>query len=407
MKVAQLTYSANPSSACVKLSHALNDLGVKSDIIAVESHSDVDALLIQEDIVDKSIRHAKYLYEKAQIRLLYPHKTGMFFDKSDYGVSWRILNKIICNYDIINLHYINGMLSYDTIRKLSKERKKIVWTMHDCWAFTGGCHHGCDGYMVDCGKCKVLNSSCQNDLSHQILLDKLRKWNDVDIHIVSPSSWMNNKVAKSRIFKNKDYRHILNGIDLEQFKRNKKQNIDKYTLLVGALSPVSSPYKGYNELVNIMNIYAKTQPEYAKKTKLVFFGDCSYEQVRFDFPECIEIEALGVVKNGPALANIYSNADAYISTSQFDNLPTTIIEALACGTLSVCFDIGGIGDIIEHMSTGYLVKKNKYNDFIDGILWCLNADSSNAANLCRLNAENKFDMYTMAHSYKMLYEELV
>lgn len=405
MKVVQVTYGADNSSVCVKLNEELNRQGIDSEVVSINSKIESGINVVKENLVSRIIRHIRYLYENMVINLKYDKKPNAIFDISDYGLSHHRLKQVLQEYDIINMHYINGMISYKDIKWLSNSGKVVLWTMHDCWAFTGGCHHGCDKYQKECGSCKIINSTQDNDISRKIIRNKKNAYGQGPMIIVSPSNWMDNKVSKSSIFKENEHICILNGIDLDIFKPYPRKLCDKYMLLSGAVSPVTSPFKGYSKLVDIMKKVTVKYPGLLENMKLVFFGGCELSQIRNDFDNRIKIETLGYIRDREELAKIYSMSDVFLSTSVTDNLPTTIIEAAACGTPTVAFNVGGISDIIEDGRTGKLIENFDVEAYADSLVWLMNADNEHIREACRRRMEEYFDISDMAFKYKQLYQE--
>ncbi len=410
MKVAQLTYSARPSSAVTRLSLTLRKLGVDSDIIAIHASEGLSARLVRRSFLRKVKNRLQYIREKHDVDSNYPQHSDMYFSTGDFGVSENQLLKMLLGYDVINLHWINGMLSYELIRKICELGKPVFWTMHDCWAYSGGCHHGCENYENSCGTCPVLGSHSADDLSRKNFHHKQELWGDKEIIPISPSHWMHNRVQRSALFKGKRAFCVGNGIDLDVFNPKRKHRqfgSDKYNLLVGADSPVSSPYKGFSSTVEVMKIIAETKPELAQRIRLIFFGSkCAPEVVRSYFSDCYEVQVLGYISNQEELASVYADTDLFLATSIYDNLPTTLIESLACGTPVAAFDTGGISDIVQHQRNGYLAPRLDAQEMAAGIDWILanNVDNVLGEN-GRRYAEENFADTLMAENYMKLYEQ--
>ena len=164
--------------------------------------------------------------------------------------------------DIIHLHWIcGGMLRIEELKQINKP---IVWTLHDMWAFTGGCHYsdGCDRFQQDCGNCLQLNKSGKKDLSRSILRRKKRTWSGLDITIVTPSKWLAECAKESSLFKNRRIEVIHNGLDLNLFKPIDKATAreiwdlptDKKLILFGAMSATSDHRKGFDLLYEGLNV---------------------------------------------------------------------------------------------------------------------------------------------------------
>jgi len=134
--------------------------------------------------------------------------------------------------DIIHLHWVNfGMLSIQNIRQLLDTGKPVYWTLHDMWAFTGGCHHSgnCMNFQQSCGNCQeFMKQPGENDLSHQRWTQKFNAFQAPNLHIITCSDWLKNRAASSSILKNQRIESIPNAINTELFKPAEKQNAKRF-----------------------------------------------------------------------------------------------------------------------------------------------------------------------------------
>jgi len=313
--------------------------------------------------------------------------------------------------DIIHLHWIcGGMLRIEELKQINKP---IVWTLHDMWAFTGGCHYsdGCDRFQQDCGNCQQLNRSSKNDLSRSILRRKKKEWNGLDITIVTPSRWLAECAKESSLFKNRRVEVIHNGLDLNLYKPIDKifarkiwdWPIDKKLILFGAMSATSDHRKGFDLLYEGLKQLAA---KWSDKAELVVFGSSEPENPP-DFG--LPVHYLGRLHDDISLALLYAAADVMVTPSRQDNLPNTVVESLACGTPVVAFDIGGMPDMIESQINGYLANSFDTSDLAAGINWVL-SDNSRHKELCikaREKAVACFDIEKIARQYTELYREVL
>ncbi len=312
--------------------------------------------------------------------------------------------------DIIHLHWIcGGMLRIENLKRINKP---IIWTIHDMWAFTGGCHYsdGCDRFQQDCGNCPQLNRSGENDLSWSILRRKKKAWSRLDITIVTPSRWLAECAQKSSLFKDRRIEVIHNGLDLNLFKPIDTTTareiwdlpIDKKLILFGAMSATSGHRKGFDLLHEGLQQLAV---RWSGKAELVVFGSSEPENPP-DFG--LPVHYLGHLHDDVSLALLYAAADVMVTPSRQDNLPNTVVESLACGTPVVAFDIGGMPDMIEHHINGYLAKPFNTSDLAAGINRVL-SDKNHHKELC-INAREKavacFDIKKVARQYESLYQEI-
>ena len=280
--------------------------------------------------------------------------------------------------DVIHLHWINqGMLSLKDIRRIIESGKPIVWTMHDMWPFTGICHYAgdCDKYTTHCENCPILYKGNKKDLSFHTFQQKKRMLEGSHIHFVSCSQWLGNMAKRSKLIGNHSIVSIPNAINTNLFKPRDKQAarhklglpMDKQLLLFGSMK-TTDKRKGIDYLVNACELLAKSHPDFCKQLGVVILGKESnlYESL-FPFP----IYSMNYVNSEKELADIYNAVDLYVTPSLQDNLPNTIMEAMACGIPCVGFNVGGIPEMIDHLHNGYVADYKSAEDFANGIHWAL------------------------------------
>jgi glycosyltransferase involved in cell wall biosynthesis len=312
------------------------------------------------------------------------------------------------NPDIVHLHWIaGGMIK---IEDLAKINKPIVWTLHDNWAFTGGCHikWSCEKYTNSCGACPVLGSIKEYDLSKKGWIRKNKVFKNINMIIATPSQWLYDCSKKSSLLKDKRHKVIPNPIDVDLFKPVDKSisrkiwNLpqDKKLIAFGAVSATSDINKGFKELSEALYKIADK-----KNIELVVFGS-SQPKNPPDFG--FKTHYLGHLHDDVSLVTLYSAVDVVVVPSLQENLSNTIMESLACGTPVVAFNVGGNSDMIEHLKNGYLAKAFDIDDLRNGIEWVLN--TPNYDELCK-NAREKvlreFDSKIVAKRHIELYEEVL
>jgi glycosyltransferase involved in cell wall biosynthesis len=314
--------------------------------------------------------------------------------------------------DILNLHW--ACAGYLQVETLARFPYPMVWTLHDMWAFTGGCHYSetCDSYTHTCGACPQLGSTDPQDLSHWVWQRKQRAWAQTNLTIVTPSHWLADCARRSSLFQHRRIEVIANGIDLSQYCPQEKSYVrqqlglplHKKLILFGAINAESDLRKGFQFLQPTLKTLSHMG--WADQVELVVFGAKAPSQPPdLGFP----CHYLGSLNTEPALAQVYAAADVFVAPSVQDNLPNTVLEALACGTPAVAFGVGGMPDLIEHQRQGYLAQPFDTADFAQGIAWVL-ADSIRLQHLghaARLKAEQSFDGNQQAQRYHALFAELL
>mgnify|MGYP004526499615 CR=1 FL=1 len=271
------------------------------------------------------------------------------------------------NPDVIHLHnihgyYINIEILFDYLKKANK---KVVWTLHDCWAFTGHCAYfdyvGCNKWKEGCKECPQ-----KKEYPNSLLMDSsewsFNKKKDIftgvtDLTIVTPSKWLAGLVKQSYLSEYK-VEVINNGIDLDIFKPTKSDFRERYGLenkfIILGVASVWDRRKGLQYLVNLAE---KIDDDY----KVIIVGVS--EKQKKSLPKNI----IGITRtnNIRELVEIYSAADVFVNPTLEDNFPTTNLEAIACGTDIITFDTGGSSESAIYY--GYVTNDKSVDDIIKAI----------------------------------------
>lgn len=281
--------------------------------------------------------------------------------------------------DIIHLHWINqGMLSLGDIRKILLSGKPIVWTMHDMWPCTGICHHAreCSHYQQECHHCPfIYGGGNKNDLSTQIFRKKKALYKLAPITFIACSHWLEERAQSSNLLLGQTVTNIPNPINTNLFKpRNKKEARSKCHLpqnrkliLFGSVKSTDKR-KGIDYLIESCNLLVQKHPELKQSMAVVAFGNQSQQlESLLPFP----VYPLNYVKNERDLVDVYNAVDLFVTPSLEENLPNTIMEAMACGIPCIGFQVGGIPEMIDHLHNGYVAQYKSAEDFANGIYWAL------------------------------------
>lgn len=318
------------------------------------------------------------------------------------------------NPDLVNLHWINeGFLQIETLAKLGKP---LVWTLHDMWPFTGGCHYSqsCQNYQTACGACPQLGSQRQRDLSRSIWTRKQKAWQSLNLTIVALCDWMATAARSSSLFRQARIERIPNGIDPSLYRPLDSQMarqllglpLEKRLVLFGSLQATRDRRKGFHLLQPALQMLQQTDD--SREIELVVFGASRPDSTQAAPEFGLKTHYLGSFKDDLTLALIYSAVDLFVLPSTEENLANTILEAMACGTPCVAFQIGGMPDLIEHQQTGYLAKPNDIADLAQGLSWVL-ADERHAqlAERSRQKVMQEFTLERQARCYAQLFAELL
>ena len=401
--------------AVKRISKALTYSGVNSKILVQKKSGNEGTISeVSADLFSKISYLARFTFDESYIRLFTKQERGRFSNPFP-GVD--ISNHTLIKYaDIINLHWINGgFLSLNSLYKLKNLRKPIIWTLHDMWAFTGGCHYSleCGKYLCECTQCPSLLFHGKRDLSYKIFNHKIKFFKDFDPSIVTCSKWLADEVRRSSLLKDKNVYVIPNPLNTELFKPFNKNEAreklslekDKYILLIGAMN-LKDKRKGFIYLIDALKHIVETSIEQSKNIELVTFGKIGKKMAN-ELP--YKVHQFGVIKDEKTLVDLYNASDIYIAPSIQDNLPNTVAESIACGTPVIAFRTGGMPDMIEHMINGYLAEPNSYKDLANGIITFINdPDLMNEMKAkCREKALKLFDNDEVANRYLRVYENLL
>lgn len=302
--------------------------------------------------------------------------------------------------DVVNLHWVNyGQLSPEGIAQI---RSPVVWTLHDMWAFTGGCHHStdCERYTTNCGFCPVLNSREPNDLSRQLWQRKRTAWRNQSFRVVTPSTWLANRAGQSSLLGAMPRSVIPNPLDLSKFRPGDKELARRrlglpshaQIILFAAQQPLSNRAKGFHLLWQAMQLL---RARGSKAELLVLGHGLEKEKASAPFP----IHYLGYRTSDDDIVSAYQSADVFTLPSLYENLPNTIAEALACGTPSVAFNVGGIPDLILPGTTGFLAPPYDIPELSKCIEACLAAPGRSLEQNARKHAESMLSMASVGRAY--------
>lgn len=315
------------------------------------------------------------------------------------------------NPDVVHLFWVTG--GFVRPETLARIGKPLIWTLHDMWPFTGGCHYDdeCGRYRQDCGSCPILGADKPNDLSRRVLNRKRDAWRGVDLTVVATSRWMADCARESSLFRGRRIELIPNGFDVLKYKPLDKQaarrafNLPegKRLVLFSSFGAVSDSRKGFQHLIPALQ---NLSPERKAGIELVVLGSARPEN-----PVDLGMPAHYIEHLHDEISQVllYSAVDVLVLPSQQENLANTVIEAMLCGVPAVAFAIGGMLDSIDHRESGYLARPFDAADLGEGI-WFVIADRTvqqamSAA--ARARAEQRFDVRDIARCYESLYQDVI
>lgn len=292
-----------------------------------------------------------------------------FFDAAGFGskkATQRLVEKMIeYDPDIIHLHnihgyYVNVEILFNYLKTCGK---KIVWTLHDCWAFTGHCAHfdyaNCNKWQSGCFMCPETSNYPKSLCDHSTVNYERKKesFTDVkDMIIVTPSKWLADLVQKS-FLKEYPVNVISNGIDLDKFRPTKgtfRQNyrLENKKIVLGVASAWTEK-KGLNDFEKLSEMLDRSY-------QIVLVGLTEKQK------EKLPVSILGITQTNDVteLAELYSAADVFVNLTYEDTYPTVNLEALSCGTAVITYQTGGSPETLPSccgrvVSKGNLIEVKK------------------------------------------------
>lgn len=309
--------------------------------------------------------------------------------------------------DIVHLHWVQGEMI--SIADIGRIKKPIVWTLHDMWAFCGAEHCSFDKRWQE--SYRIGNRPAHEsgfDLNRWTWERKRKHWRR-PMQIVAPSNWLANCVRESALMSGWPVAKIPNCINTKNWKPLEKHLArkllglpnDMYLIMFGTYAANTAYHKGFDLLISSI----KHLHNSISKLKLVVLGEILSKNIPdLGYP----IHYMGHLDNDNTLQILYSAVDAVIVPSRLETFGQVALEAQACGTPVVAFNIGGLSDIIEHKYTGYLAKAFETKNLAHGIQWVLKKNKSNSLGVrARERVVKNFSNQIVAEQYRSVYKNFL
>lgn len=407
MKILHLSYKDDQEGAAIAVDRLCETL-VKNKIDS--------KILVQKKVSDKpysfSIANTNFNKIKTFLRIgfdlilnrMFVKNRNVYYTLPFIGTD--ISKHLLVNEaDIIHIHWINrGYLSIGSIEKLLKLNKPIVWTLHDSWSMTGGCHmmNECVQYEDGCKNCDMLRIK---SFANYFQSKKEKVFNANNLHFIAPSAWTKNKAKKSQTLKNKEIAILPNCVDTNIFKKIDKEvarevfSLPKNKKIV--LFYISNdPRKGGKYIYNAIKHF-KSNVE--NNIIFVGFGTSDLSNTIFNDLDIINV---GRINDKYTMSILYNCADVLLAPALEEPFGQTYIESMAVGTPCVGFAYSGPLDIIEHQKDGYLAEFGNEKDVIAGVKFCLD-NFQFLENKAIEKVEVKFSYQAVAKIFNKYYKTII
>jgi glycosyltransferase involved in cell wall biosynthesis len=401
--------------AACRLTEALNRHGVKARLLVRDKQSErTTTCVVPSKGLQGMLLKWAFLWERARVWMANRfHQKGLWHVDLGIGGADIVSTSEFRDADIIHLHWVNqGFLSLKELRRILRSGKPVIWTMHDMWPCTAICHHArdCNRFQGHCQECPQLLYPSRRDLSFWVFDRKATIYPEGNLTFVACSEWLASEARKSRLLAGKEVISIPNTYNHHAFcpgsqeKARRRFTLPKnLRLLLFACQKVTNERKGLDYLFEAL----RSEPihQWQGRLGLVVVGEMA-EDVAYSVP--FPIYRQDYINEEEDMALLYRAVDLFVTPSLEENLPNTIMEAMACATPCVGFDIGGIPEMIDHEKNGYVARYRDAEDLARGINFVLDEErydelSANAAH----KAVEAWNEESVVRKHIELYERMV
>ncbi|MFN3530591.1 MAG: glycosyltransferase [Bacteroidia bacterium] len=381
MKIAILSTSdlnGGAAIACYRLAEALVNYGHEVSLLVVEKRSDKDWVIGVRDSLGKLngfLKDAQYHWNRKRLfKGDYAYSGNPWF-----GVAVAQHPKLL-SADVINMHWVNhGYLGQTQLQSIFALQKPIIWHMHDCWSFTGGCHYTgtCTNFEQGCGHCPALLKTGAKDASFRQMQWKMRLFKLNPPVLVGSSQWLTQLAGRSALAKVAKTAHIPIPIDTQFYQAESREEArqklgleaDRRYLLFAAMN-AADKRKGFSFLMQALKMleHEKNKPCLLVAGKA---DEAILNTLNYDFKLLGSLQTEG-------MRSAYRAADYFVIPSLEDNLPNTVLESMASGTPVIGFKTGGIAEMVDHEHNGWLAMPEDAADLAEKLKLAMSTGNTRA-----------------------------
>jgi glycosyltransferase involved in cell wall biosynthesis len=418
MKVLLISKDARTGGAAVaarSLMESLREVPLDVEMLVQEGGDGIPGVIsTTSGMLKKGLNRARFILE----RLTYlPHEKDQslrfMFSPANVGEDITKIRQVR-EADLIHLHWINGgFLSLGSLKRLMELEKPLVWTFHDIWAATGGCHMtlDCTGYQRKCGHCPYVINPRENDISSRLWKKKSALFGTKPFTIITPSRWMKSCVESSTLLGHCEVHAIPNPIDtgtcfpVDREEACRRLGLDPGKLyILFTAANVRNMIKGFGYLTEAVRIlYERLKGD--DRVELLLLGRSKGDEAGL-FP--FRTTCMPYTRSQERINDLYNAARLFVNSSLVENFPNTIIESMLCGTPAVAFSTGGIPEMIRHREDGYLADHRSAEDLAEGMEWLLShPDYQTVSAQARKSALDRFSREKSVQAHLDLYRKLL
>jgi glycosyltransferase involved in cell wall biosynthesis len=419
VRIAHLAWSDTSGGAAIaahRLHRGLRRIGVDSRMVVAEKcrlDETVQVAAREQKLSERlrcRIRSRVIIQDFARYRATRPAHLDHFSDDR----AWQpdLLPNALPKADLYNLHWVAGFLDYRTFFARVPRDVPLVWTLHDMNPFTGGCHYtaGCERFVAACGACPALGSTDSKDLSAAIFRRKRAAYARLypeNVRIVAPSLWLSREASRSALLGKFELSIIPYGLDTEIFQprgRAIAREVFGIPQDLRVVMFVAHSFQSHRKGMDLL-LAVLAEQNVSRDIGVISVG---MNELSAAVPggRCY---ALGELNSERLMSFAYSAADLFVLPAREDNLPNVVLEAMACGTPVVAFDVGGLPDLVRPDVTGLLVPPADVRELASAIAGILSDDERRAriSRECRRAAVEQYSLAIHAERYHRLYQELL